>query len=96
MTSSCLTFDPRYEYNIQRMQRSSTGQAHVQISGHNYEDNRFNFLGHLIHSGYLLLWASVVRRSSCVVCEHFLLKNYLANLDQIWCIASVGLGDKKL
>ena len=39
------------------------------------------FLGHLSHSGDLFLWVGVRRRRS-----HLLLKNYWANLNQIWCV----------
>ena len=37
--TSCLTFDLWYDLNIQRIQRLSTGHAHVQISGLYHEVN---------------------------------------------------------
>ena len=42
-----------------------------------------------------MLWVGVRGRPLYVVHE-YLLKNYLANLDQIWYVASVGWEDKKL
>ena len=50
------------------------------------------FLGHLSHSDDLNCYglAYVVHRLSSVVRYHLLLKNYWANLNQIWCVASVG------
>ena len=40
MTSSCLTFDLRYDLNIQCIQSVYNGHAHVQISGLYYEGNK--------------------------------------------------------
>ena len=50
------------------------------------------FLGHLSYSDDLNCYglAYVVHRLSSVVRYHLLLKNYWANLNQIWCVASVG------
>ena len=40
MTSSCLTFDLRYDLNIQCIQSLITVHTHVQISGLYYELNK--------------------------------------------------------
>ena len=58
-----------------------------------YQSFFVHFLGHLIHTGDLLLWVYVRRRPLCV--KH-LINNYIANLNQIWYDASLGYGDKKL
>ena len=54
------------------------------------------FLGHMSHSGDLLLWVdvrrrplSVVHRLSSVESKHLLLMNYWANLHQIWYVVSL-------
>ena len=52
---------------------------------------RYVFLGHLSHSDDLLLWVGVHRRLSFVVCKHLLLKNYLANLNEILQVSSIYL-----
>ena len=56
----------------------------------------FHFLGHLSNSGDLLLWAGVRRRQSSVMrraltcsTQELLLKNFWANLNQIYYVASV-------
>ena len=56
-----------------------------------YSNKGYHFLVHLSNSGDLLLWAGVRRRPSCVVRLHLLPKNYWANLNQIWYVASVGI-----
>ena len=40
MTSICLTFDLRYDLNIQRIQSLGTGHAHVKISVIYYDKER--------------------------------------------------------
>ena len=50
------------------------------------------FLGHLSHSGDLLLWVGVRRHASCVVRRPLTSSSQelRANLNQIWYVASVG------
>lgn len=53
------------------------------------------FLGHLSHSDDLMLSVFVRRRA--LKFKHFkLLLNYLANFDQIYCVASLREGELKL
>ena len=58
----------------------------MEFISKNLEHFYLTFLGHLSHSGDLLLWVGVRR----------LLKNYWANLYQIWYVASLGEVDQKL
>ena len=53
-----------------------------------------NFLGHLSHSGDLLLWVDVRRRASCV--NIFSSETTGPNHYQIWYVASLGEVDQKL
>ena len=50
----------------------------------NLQNRKTVLLLHLSNSGDLLLWVGVCRRL------HLLLKNYWANLNQIWYVASGG------